>query len=333
MPAPKWPRLNRPHCPVFDALSDPLPHSWMETSPSPRPEGWRIEVAAGVQNGARWRESDRVSSRGRLEASGIRIELRRVEPMTMFTVNELSKTAAEISGVYGSALRDAPKLAALKDTMLRYPVVAIRNQTLSAKQQAAFSRQLGSLEQQDRKTYCHPDDPDILILSNEIKPDGTAVGIVDAGDSSAFRLLTPPRALQEHHSVRGAQSARRRRYRVLQHVSGLRCPAGRHEAPHRRPLRASPHQQADQSARHRFDRPHRCEGLLQEARKSDQAGVTADGTDPSRDRPAGALCVAALHHRHRRYVRRGSAATARPLFAICWSRVSVTETIGATAIS
>jgi taurine dioxygenase len=100
----------------------------------------------------------------------------------MLIANELSQTAAEILAIDCSALLDAPTLAALKDAMLRYPVVAIRNQTLTAQQQAAFSRQLGSLEQQDRKTYCHPDDADILILSNEIRPDGTAVGIIDAGD-------------------------------------------------------------------------------------------------------------------------------------------------------
>jgi taurine dioxygenase len=100
----------------------------------------------------------------------------------MLRVNELSKTAAEISGIDCSTGLDAPTLAALTETMLRYPVVAIRDQTLTAKQQGVFSRQFGSLEQQDRKTYCHPDDPDILILSNEIRPDGTAVGIIDAGD-------------------------------------------------------------------------------------------------------------------------------------------------------
>jgi len=81
--------------------------------------------------------------------------------------------------------------------MLSNPVVAIRAQTLSAQQQAAFSRQLGPLEVQDRKTYCHPDDPDILILSNEVRPDGSAVGIVDAGDfwhSDSSHLEEPCRA-------------------------------------------------------------------------------------------------------------------------------------------
>jgi len=90
--------------------------------------------------------------------------------------------AGEIVDLDCSRPLDAETLAALNRTMLDYPVTVIRNQSLTAKQQVAFSRQLGPLETQDRKTYCHPDDPDILILSNEIKPDGTAVGIVDAGD-------------------------------------------------------------------------------------------------------------------------------------------------------
>src|SRR5258707_11691779 len=37
-------------------------------------------------------------------------------------------------------------------TMLEYPVIAIRAQTLTPKQQATFSRQLGQLESQDRTT-------------------------------------------------------------------------------------------------------------------------------------------------------------------------------------
>src|SRR5207247_2747512 len=78
--------------------------------------------------------------------------------------------------------RDDETLATLRQVMRDNPVIAIRDQTVTAQQQAAFSRQLGPIEAQDRKTYCHPDDQDILILSNEIRPDGTAVGIVDAGD-------------------------------------------------------------------------------------------------------------------------------------------------------
>jgi taurine dioxygenase len=120
------------------------------------------------------------------------------EDTMAFTVNKLSDTgAAEVLGLDCSAPIEAVPLAALRRTLLDFPVVAIRNQALTATQQAAFSRQLGPLESQDRKTYCHPDDPDILILSNEIRPDGTAVGIVDAGDfwhSDSSHLAEPCRA-------------------------------------------------------------------------------------------------------------------------------------------
>src|SRR5215208_477629 len=115
-----------------------------------------------------------------------------------FSVDMLSDAGAgEIAGLDCSRPLDAETLAALNRTMLDYPVTVIRNQSLTAKQQVAFSRQLGPLETQDRKTYCHPDDPDILILSNEIKPDGTAVGVVDAGDfwhSDSSHLPEPCRS-------------------------------------------------------------------------------------------------------------------------------------------
>src|SRR5215472_10047366 len=115
-----------------------------------------------------------------------------------FTVNALSPAgAAEIIGLDCAAPLDPDTLAALRRAMLDFPVVAIRDQNLTPRQQAAFSRQLGPLEVQDRKTYCHPDDPDILILSNEVRPDGSAVGIVDAGDfwhSDSSHLEEPCRA-------------------------------------------------------------------------------------------------------------------------------------------
>jgi taurine dioxygenase len=100
-----------------------------------------------------------------------------------FTVRKRSDAgAAEVLGLDCRRPLDAVTLAALNRTMLDYPVTVIRDQALTAREQAAFSRQLGPLEPQDRKDYCHPDHPDILILSNEVRPDGTAVGIVDAGD-------------------------------------------------------------------------------------------------------------------------------------------------------
>lgn len=100
-----------------------------------------------------------------------------------FTVNKLSEVgAAEVIGLDCSQPLSPADLAALKQAFTDNPVLVIRNQTLTAKQQGVFSRQFGPLESQDQKNYCHPDDDDVLILSNEIRPDGTAVGIVDAGD-------------------------------------------------------------------------------------------------------------------------------------------------------
>ena len=74
-----------------------------------------------------------------------------------FTINRLSDTAGEVVGLDCAAPLDADSLATLKRAMLDFPVVAIRDQTLAPRQQAAFSRQLGPLEAQDRKTYCHSD--------------------------------------------------------------------------------------------------------------------------------------------------------------------------------
>jgi taurine dioxygenase len=100
-----------------------------------------------------------------------------------FTVNKVSdKGAAEIVGLDCSKPLDPAEMEDLKRAFLDNPVLCIRNQDLTATQQAMFSRQFGPLETQDRSKYCHPDDPDVLILSNDRNPDGSAVGIVDAGD-------------------------------------------------------------------------------------------------------------------------------------------------------
>lgn len=100
-----------------------------------------------------------------------------------YAVNKLSDTgAAEIIGLDCARPLTGEEMAWLKQAFRDYPVLAVRKQSLTARQLGVFSRQFGPLEQQDQKHYTHPDDEDILILSNEIRPDGTAVGVVDAGD-------------------------------------------------------------------------------------------------------------------------------------------------------
>jgi taurine dioxygenase len=98
-------------------------------------------------------------------------------------VTKLSDTgAAEITDLDCSQSLDQGAQKKLWNAFLENPVLCIRDQHLSPAQQAVFTRQFGALEAQDRSPFTHPDDPDVLILSNEIRPDGTAVGIVDAGD-------------------------------------------------------------------------------------------------------------------------------------------------------
>lgn len=99
-----------------------------------------------------------------------------------FNVNILTPAVAEITGMDCASRLSPEDLARLKALFRDYPIICVRDQTLDARQQGAFARQLGPLERQDRSAYCHPDDGDILILSNDRRPDGSQIGIVDAGD-------------------------------------------------------------------------------------------------------------------------------------------------------
>jgi taurine dioxygenase len=103
--------------------------------------------------------------------------------MMGFTLTPLSAAgAAEIAGLDCRHALDRQDAAALKQAFLDYPILCIRDQHLSAAEQAQFARGFGPLEGQDRSAYCHPDDKDVLILSNDRTPDGRQIGIVDAGD-------------------------------------------------------------------------------------------------------------------------------------------------------
>ena len=100
-----------------------------------------------------------------------------------FTVTRLSEAgAAEITGLDAAKPLDAETFQALRRVFLDNPILCLRDQHLTPSQQAAFSRQFGPLESQDRNKYCCPEDHDVLILSNDRNPDGSAVGIIDAGD-------------------------------------------------------------------------------------------------------------------------------------------------------
>lgn len=101
-----------------------------------------------------------------------------------FTVNKLSESgAAEVLNFKWPSVGDPAVLDALKAALWKNPILAIRDANLTANQLAEFSRLFGPLDPNDpRRELTHPDDKDVLILSNEIRGDGTAVGVVDAGE-------------------------------------------------------------------------------------------------------------------------------------------------------
>ena len=86
---------------------------------------------------------------------------------------------AEITGIDASAL-DGPTFEALRDSLHRHIMVAVRDQALTPKQQLVFSRRFGELEHHVSLAYQMPEEPDIMVLSNEVV-DGKLVGNPDAG--------------------------------------------------------------------------------------------------------------------------------------------------------
>ena len=99
-----------------------------------------------------------------------------------FTVRELDYDgAAEVLDLDCSHPLAPGDLAALNTTFLRYPILAIRNQQLTPQQQVTFSQQFGEIELTGNTRYYHPDEPRVLVLSNELDEQGRPVGIADAG--------------------------------------------------------------------------------------------------------------------------------------------------------
>ena len=60
-------------------------------------------------------------------------------------------------------------------------VLAIKGQSLAPGEFLAFARRFGKPEPHVIDTFHHPDEPDILILSNRRKPDGAPAGLADGG--------------------------------------------------------------------------------------------------------------------------------------------------------
>jgi taurine dioxygenase len=70
-------------------------------------------------------------------------------------------------------------------TLLRalgqHGVLCFPNQTFDTPAFAAFARRFGDLEVNVANLFHEPDFPDVMILSNQVRPDGKPVGLNDAG--------------------------------------------------------------------------------------------------------------------------------------------------------
>jgi taurine dioxygenase len=90
--------------------------------------------------------------------------------------------AAEIAGLDCSQPFAPDELARVHAAFGTYPILAFRDQHLTPPQQARFSAQFGPLINEENRAFTHPDDPNVLILTNELRADGSPIGVVDAGD-------------------------------------------------------------------------------------------------------------------------------------------------------
>ncbi len=144
-----------------------------------------------------------------------------------FSINPLGPGAAEITGLDCAAPIADDVFAEVKQAYLKYPVLVFRNQTLSAPQLASFGRRFGLLESYsvppaakgqmqsataalrqtegsetpDQMLYQSPDDPDILIMTNEVNEGAPVIGIVDNAEtwhSDASHKSEPYQAIMVH---------------------------------------------------------------------------------------------------------------------------------------
>jgi taurine dioxygenase len=111
---------------------------------------------------------------------------------------------AEVTGLDLEMPLDAATFDGLYEAFLNHHVLAIRDQDLSPAQQVAFTERFGIIDRPVNPRYKHPDNDRVLVLSNEIRADGTPVGLVDAGDywhSDSSHYVNPVK-LTILHSVK-----------------------------------------------------------------------------------------------------------------------------------
>lgn len=100
----------------------------------------------------------------------------------------LDKTAVKpLSDVLGAAISgldvrdlDDAGFNALRDVFHDNLVLVVKDQNLSPAEQTAFARRFGEIQYHISPEYLMPDQPEVMILSNEVE-NGRNVGIPDAG--------------------------------------------------------------------------------------------------------------------------------------------------------
>jgi len=88
---------------------------------------------------------------------------------------------AEIRGLDLSRPVDDADFDRLRDAFHAHSVIVLQDQVIDEQQHIAVSRKFGPLEIHVAKPYLLPSHPEIVVLSNRKRPDGTAEGIEDAG--------------------------------------------------------------------------------------------------------------------------------------------------------
>jgi len=86
----------------------------------------------------------------------------------------------EVAGIDLAQPLDDTLFAELERTFYAHQVLAVRAQSLSAAQFVAFARRIGPPQPHVIDQFHHPEDPNILILSN-VKVNGQPTGLQDAG--------------------------------------------------------------------------------------------------------------------------------------------------------
>jgi taurine dioxygenase len=100
----------------------------------------------------------------------------------MITVNRIGRhLGAEIAGVDLAKPLDDDTFSQVARAFFANEVVVFRGQSLTPEHQVAFTRRFGILEQHVRKESRLPGYPEILVVSNVVKADGTPIGAQDAG--------------------------------------------------------------------------------------------------------------------------------------------------------